>query len=108
MGEGTWLLKGLGNMEGMQSAAHGAGRRLSRQEARGQVRAPCNLRVVGPVDLSSAALKARPDIRREVEGRLNEEAPDAYKPIESVVTPMVEAGLVGRVAKIRPVLTVKG
>jgi tRNA-splicing ligase RtcB len=108
MGDGTWLLRGLGDADGLQSAAHGAGRRLSQQEARGQARAPSTLRVVGPVDLSSAALKSRPDIRREVEGRLTEEAPDAYKPIENVVTPMVDAGLVGRVAKIRPVLTVKG
>jgi tRNA-splicing ligase RtcB len=44
----------------------------------------------------------------ELEGRLKEEAPGAYRPIETVVDPMVEAGLVGKVAKIRPVLTVKG
>ncbi|MDO9417165.1 RtcB family protein [Pararhizobium sp.] len=108
MGDGTWLLKGLGSAEGLESAAHGAGRRLSRGDARSQAIVPEQLRIVGPVDLKSPALRGRADIIKEVEGRLNEEAPSAYRPIESVVTPMVEAGLVGRVAKIRPVLTVKG
>jgi tRNA-splicing ligase RtcB len=44
---------------------------------------------------------------RELAGRLKEESPAAYRPIETVVDPMVDAGLVSRVAKIRPVLTVK-
>jgi tRNA-splicing ligase RtcB len=108
MGDGTWLLKGCGSVEGLQSAAHGAGRKLSRQEARHQAVIPSALRVVGPVDLDSAALKSRPDIRKEAVGRLLEEAPGAYRSIDDVVDPMVVAGLVSPVAKIRPILTVKG
>jgi tRNA-splicing ligase RtcB len=108
MGDGSWLLKGLGCAEGLQSAAHGAGRRLSRQDARGEAVIPQELRVVGPLDLQSVALKGRTDIVSEAEGRLKEEAPAAYRPIESVVTPMVDAALVGRVARVRPLLTVKG
>ncbi|WP_171049011.1 RtcB family protein [Rhizobium sp. MHM7A] len=108
MGDGTWLLKGCGSVDGLQSAAHGAGRKLSRQEARHQAVIPSALRVVGPVDLNAAALKSRPDIRKEASGRLLEEAPGAYRSIDDVVDPMVDAGLVSRVAKIRPILTVKG
>lgn len=108
MGDGTWLLKGCGSVDGLQSSAHGAGRKLSRQEARHQAVIPSALRVVGPVDLNSAALKSRPDIRQEASGRLLEEAPGAYRSIDDVVDPMVDAGLVARVAKIRPILTVKG
>jgi tRNA-splicing ligase RtcB len=108
MGDGTWLLKGCGSVDGLQSSAHGAGRKLSRQEARHQAVIPSTLRVVGPVDLESVAMKARPDIRKDALGRLLEEAPGAYRSIDDVVTPMVEAGLVQRVAKIRPILTVKG
>lgn len=108
MGDGTWLLKGCGSIDGLQSSAHGAGRKLSRQEARHQAVIPSALRVVGPVDLNSAALKSRPDIRKEASGRLLEEAPGAYRSIDDVVDPMVDAGLVSRVAKIRPILTVKG
>jgi tRNA-splicing ligase RtcB len=108
MGDGTWLLRGLGNEEGLHSSAHGAGRRLSRQEARSSARLDGALRVVGPVDPSDPRVRGRADVVAELEGRLREEAPGAYRPIETVVDPMVEAGLVGKVAKIRPVLTVKG
>jgi len=108
MGDGTWLLRGRGCEAGLESAAHGAGRRLSRQDARSQAVIPAELRVVGPLDLNSPSLRGRPDILKEVGGRLKEEAPAAYRPIDSVVEPQVEAGLVSRVAKIKPVLTVKG
>jgi tRNA-splicing ligase RtcB len=108
MGDGSWLLRGNGNVEGMSSSAHGAGRKLSRQEARAVGRIGCGLRVVGPVDTNDPRIRSRADILAEVEGRLNEEAPSAYRPIDQVVSPMVEAGLVDRVARIRPLLTVKG
>jgi tRNA-splicing ligase RtcB len=108
MGDGSWLLRGNGNVEGMSSSAHGAGRKLSRQEARAVGRIGGGLRVVGPVDTNDPRIRSRADILAEVEGRLNEEAPSAYRPIDQVVSPMVEAGLVDRVARIRPLLTVKG
>lgn len=108
MGDGTWLLRGLGCAQGLHSSAHGAGRKLSRQEARSCARRDGSLRVVGPVDPRDPMVRGRADVLAEIEGRLNEEAPSAYRPIESVVDPMVEAGLVGRVARIRPLLTVKG
>lgn len=107
MGDGTWLLTGLGSQEGLASAAHGAGRRLSRQEARSVAAIDPFLRIVGPVDSSEQRVRSRPDLLRELAGRLKEESPAAYRPIETVVDPMVDAGLVSRVAKIRPVLTVK-
>lgn len=108
MGDGTWLLKGMGKVEGLSSAAHGAGRKLSRQEARAVAKIGSELRVIGPVDPLDAKIRSRKDILEQVEARLREEAPGAYRPIDQVVAPMVEAGLVERVAKIRPLLTVKG
>ncbi|MBY3151086.1 RtcB family protein [Rhizobium laguerreae] len=108
MGDGTWLLKGLGSLEGLSSSAHGAGRRLSRQEARAAPRQAAGLRVVGPVDPADPMVRGRRDVLAEIDGRLREEAPAAYRPIDQVVGPMVEAGLVGKVARIVPVLTVKG
>jgi tRNA-splicing ligase RtcB len=108
MGDGSWLLRGEGNAEGMSSSAHGAGRKLSRQEARAVGRIGGGLRVVGPVDTNDPRIRSRADILAEVEGRLNEEAPTAYRPIDQVVSPMVDAGLVGKVARIKPLLTVKG
>ena len=108
MGDGTWLLRGLGNEEAMGSSAHGAGRRLSRQEARAADEIRHRLRVVGPVDLTDARIRSRPDILGEVQARLREEAPGAYRAIDRVVDPMVEQGIVAKAVKIRPVLTVKG
>ncbi|OOG71340.1 hypothetical protein B0E45_11735 [Sinorhizobium sp. A49] len=52
--------------------------------------------------------RERGDILAELQGRLKEEAPAAYRPIDQVVDPMVATGLVAPVARIRPVLTVKG
>jgi tRNA-splicing ligase RtcB len=108
MGDGTWLLKGLGNEDTLQSAAHGAGRRLSRQEARAEAKHPVDLRVVTPINLNDQKIRSRSDIIHEIVGRLKEEAPDAYRPIENVVYPMKDKGMVNKVAKMRPIITVKG
>ncbi len=108
MGDGTWLLRGLGSTDALQSSAHGAGRRLSRQEARAKAVVSPQLRVIGSIDMSDTKVRLRTDLLREVIGRLKEEAPAAYRPIENVVDPMVAAGIVTRVAKIRPLLTIKG
>ncbi|NTF17653.1 RtcB family protein [Agrobacterium rubi] len=108
MGDGSWLLGGTGDDAAMASSAHGAGRKLSRQEARHAGEIDKGIRVVGPVDLSDQRIRSRPDILKEASSRLNEEAPAAYRPIDQVVSPMVDAGLVEKVARIRPLLTVKG
>jgi tRNA-splicing ligase RtcB len=108
MGDGSWLLTGTGIAETLQSSAHGAGRRLSRQEARHAPDTLSRLRVVGPVDLDSPAIRARPDVASEAKARLMEEAPSAYRPIDDVVDAMCDAGMVRRAVRIRPMLTVKG
>ena len=108
MGDGTWLLGGCGSSYALESCAHGAGRKLSRQEARSQATIDQALRVVGPVDMRGIELQGRRDILAEINARLKEEAPAAYKPIDSVVEPMIEAGLAIKVAKIKPIITVKG
>ncbi|NTF44678.1 RtcB family protein [Rhizobium rhizogenes] len=108
MGDGTWLLAGCGSTDFLESAAHGAGRKLSRQEARSKTNISAGLRVIGPVDPQSPTLRGRQDIVAEIQARLKEEAPAAYKPIDSVVRPMAEAGMVTKVAKITPMITVKG
>ncbi|ARM92061.1 tRNA-splicing ligase RtcB protein (plasmid) [Rhizobium sp. CIAT894] len=108
MGDGTWLLAGCGSTDFLESSAHGAGRKLSRQEARSRGNTANALRVIGPVDPQSPSLQGRQDILAEIHARLKEEAPAAYKPVDSVVEPMVDAGMVTKVAKITPLVTVKG
>jgi tRNA-splicing ligase RtcB len=108
MGDGSWLLSGVGNTDMLESSAHGAGRRLSRQEARRVPEGIGQLRVVGPVDLDSAAIRVRPDVAAEARARLMEEAPAAYRPIDDVVDAMCEANMVGRAFRVKALLTVKG
>lgn len=108
MGDGSWLLKGLGNKQLAQSSAHGAGRRLSRGEARKSAALNSNLRVVTPIAYNTASLMGRTEIQKELQDRLREEAPAAYRKIEDVVEPMLDANMVEKVAKIKPILTVKG
>ncbi|UXN05863.1 RtcB family protein [Bartonella sp. HY761] len=108
MGDGSWLLKGLGNKQLAQSSAHGAGRRLSRGEARKSAPLNTKLRVVTPIAHENSNLYGRLDIQKELKDRLREEAPAAYRPIDDVVEPMTKAKMVSKVAKIKPILTVKG
>lgn len=108
MGDGSWLLAGTGNPAMLASAAHGAGRRLSRQEARSAPSSLAGLRVIGPVDFNSQQVKGRRDVIEAAMGRIMEEAPAAYRPIDDVVDVMVEAGMVRKGVRIKPLLTVKG
>lgn len=108
MGDGTWLLAGCGSVDFLESAAHGAGRRLSRQEARAKTNIDSSMRVIGPVDPQGPNLWGRQNIVAEIQARLREEAPGAYKPIDNIVAPMAKAGMIRKVAKIRPLITVKG
>lgn len=108
MGDGSWLLAGSSDAAMLSSAAHGAGRRLSRQEARSAPSSLAGLRVVGPVDFNSQQIKGRQDVIEAAMGRIMEEAPAAYRPIDDVVDVMVDAGMVRRGVRIRPLLTVKG
>lgn len=108
MGDCSWLLKGLGNKETLSSSAHGAGRKLSRTEARRDAHIPKHLTVVGPINLNDPRVKARPDIVGEIEKRMQEEAPPAYRPVENVVVTMEDNQMASRVARFKPLLTVKG
>jgi len=108
MGDATWLLRGLGAATTLSSSAHGAGRRLSRGEARRIGAPPPGLCVVGPVDLADPALRGRADVLGEARARLAEEAPAAYRPVEAVAAPMEAAGVAARAARILPLVTAKG
>ncbi len=98
MGTPSYLLSGLGNDRYLNSAAHGAGRAISRFEL---TRAGANytesdLGLTEGVD----CITLRPERRIE-------EAPAAYKSIDRVIDTQVAAGMVEVVAKMRPILTFK-
>jgi tRNA-splicing ligase RtcB len=111
MGDATWLLAGTGHPATLQSSAHGAGRRLSRGEARREAVGDIDkakLRVVGPIDLHDPRLQGRKDVLTQATARLAEEAPRAYRPIAQVMKPMERAGVVNRAVRLRPLMTAKG
>jgi tRNA-splicing ligase RtcB len=101
MGTGSWVLLGTeGSMaQSFGSTCHGAGRVMSRHEAKRTVRGDT--------------------LRKELEGRgiriragslpgLAEEAPSAYKEVDAVVEVVAKAGIAQKVARLRPLVVIKG
>lgn len=113
MGASSYVLAGEGNTAALCSACHGAGRSLTRGKS-GHVSdevyasAMERVRVVTPIDPESPAVRTRRDILAKYHQRLKEEAPFAYKPITPVVQTVEEAGVARRVARLFPLVTVKG
>jgi tRNA-splicing ligase RtcB len=98
MGTSSWLLAGRGG-EAFASTCHGAGRARSRAQARKTWRA-------GTLqdELAAQGIRVRAASARGVA----EEAPGAYKSADAVVEVCGRAGLSQRVARLRPVVVVKG
>jgi len=99
MGTASWVLRGLASNPAFGSAAHGAGRVMSRKQALKRARGG--------------------DVREELEGEgivvrpgstklLSEEAPYAYKDVDRVVEVCRLAGLAEPVARLKPLGVVKG
>jgi len=101
MGTASFVLAGLaGNEErGFSSACHGAGRRMSRHQARKRW---SGRRVVD--DLAARGILIRSPSQRGVA----EEAPDAYKDVTRVVDAADRAGLARTVARLEPLVCIKG
>jgi tRNA-splicing ligase RtcB len=101
MGTSSFVLAGRpGAMErSFGTTCHGAGRRMSRTRARKQIRG-AELRR----QLEAAGIVVRCPSNRG----LAEEAPFAYKEVETVVDVVERAGLAARVAQLRPIGVVKG
>ena len=100
-GSRSLVAVGLGCDATMGSAPHGAGRAMGRNAARARVAEVPD--IVTRIDPRTA----RADVRREVEARLREEAPGAYKGIETVAAAVTALGMARPVAWVSPVLTVK-
>jgi release factor H-coupled RctB family protein len=99
-GAPSFVMEGLGCEAALSSVAHGAGRRMTRTEAREKVRAKHTRASLTRTTLGSRVLCDDPAL-------LYEEHPDAYKPIVPVVDALEAAGAARRVAEVRPVITVK-
>ena len=93
MGAKSFIVRGLGNEESFCSCSHGAGRVMSRTQAKKEVSMEEHLKAVDGVEC------------RKDQGVLDE-TPSAYKPIEKVME--AQDDLVEIVHTLKQVVCVKG
>ena len=101
MGTGSYVLAGLAESESrsFSSACHGAGRAMSRHKAARQWR---GRQLVD--ELAERGILIRSQSSRGVA----EEAPGAYKDVTAVVDVAERAGLARKVARLTPMICIKG
>jgi len=93
MGAKSYIVKGLGNPESFNSCSHGAGRRMSRGEAKRRF-------TLDDLALQTAGVECRKD-----EGVIDE-IPGAYKSIDEVMEN--QSDLVETVAILKQIMCIKG
>ena len=93
MGARSYIVRGKGNADSFTSCSHGAGRAMSRGEAKKRISMERHAE-------ATAGVECRKD-----EGVLDE-SPDAYKDVEAVMR--AQSDLVDIVAELKAVLCVKG
>ncbi|MDQ3953494.1 MAG: RtcB family protein [Actinomycetota bacterium] len=99
MGTHSYVLAGMGAAHSFASTCHGAGRAMSRTQAKKQMGGHELKRQLESEGILVAASHAK---------LLSEEAPYAYKDVSEVVETCEGAGLTKVVARMRPVGVVKG
>jgi tRNA-splicing ligase RtcB len=101
MGTSSYVLAGTesGMRASFGSACHGAGRAMSRTQA---LKRWNGRQVVEELERRGILIRS-PSLRG-----VAEEAPDAYKDVSEVVLATEQAGLARRVARLLPMITVKG
>ena len=93
MGTGSYIVRGLGNEASFQSASHGAGRRMSRGEAKRRFTAD-------DLAAQTAGIECRKD------AGVVDEIPGAYKDIDDVIA--AQSDLVAVEARLQTLLCIKG
>jgi tRNA-splicing ligase RtcB len=93
MATGTYIVRGLGNEAAFNSASHGAGRRMSRAQARKRF-------TVADLEEQTRGVECRKD------SGVLDEIPAAYKDLDSVVE--AQRDLVEVVAHLRQLVCIKG
>ncbi len=101
MGTASYIMAGNAGATNavFHSACHGAGRKISRRQAARQWRGQD---IVKRLELRQIL------IRGAARQNVAEEAPDAYKDVHAVVDTTERAGLARKVARLTPVICIKG
>jgi tRNA-splicing ligase RtcB len=93
MGTRSYIVRGLGNPESFESCSHGAGRSMSRNEAKRRFTVQDHVRMTQGIEC-----------RKDAD--VIDETPGAYKPIDAVMA--AQKDLVEVVHELRQVVVVKG
>lgn len=93
MGTSSYIVRGKGNPESYYSCSHGAGRRMSRNQAKKQF-------TVEDLLAQTAGVESRKD------AAVIDEIPSAYKDIDAVIA--AQADLIEPIVRLKQVLCVKG
>ena len=101
MGTSSYILRGTEKamQETFGSACHGAGRVLSRKQSMKKI----NLK-----DLKHNLEKKGIVVRSHDKRGFIEEAPEAYKNVDEVVSVMHNSGIAKKVARLKPLIVIKG
>jgi release factor H-coupled RctB family protein len=99
-GAASWVMCGAGDEASLCCVAHGAGRRVTRGEAKARIRSRYQRAELTRTATGTRVVCDDPDL-------LYEEHPDCYKSIEAVVDVLEARGAARRVAALRPLVTVK-
>jgi len=101
MGTSSWVLVGTETSMARTfgSTCHGAGRTMSRHQAKRSVQGPALRR-----ELEAGGIR----VRAGSMAGLAEEAPAAYKDVDRVVEVVHAAGIARKVAQLRPLAVIKG
>ena len=101
MGTASYVLAGTAGAmsETFGSTCHGAGRTMSRTQARKQVRGDALKHQLKQQGITIRAGSVR---------GLAEEAPSAYKEVEAVIEAVEGAGIARAVARLEPLAVIKG
>jgi len=101
MGNGSWIMAGPNNGQNQAfgSSCHGAGRALSRAQAKKTIDGKALKR-----ELEASGIR----VHASTPNVLSEEAPSAYKDVDDVIRLTAQAGLARPVAKMNPLAVIKG
>ncbi|RAH15354.1 MAG: RNA-splicing ligase RtcB [Methanobacteriota archaeon] len=100
MGTASWVLSGPKKANvAFDSSCHGAGRSLSRTQARKNINSSDLLK-----ELNHKGIL----IHAKTENVLSEEAPDAYKDVDEIIRMTEDAGLANPVSRLTPLIVIKG
>ncbi|MFC7422019.1 RNA ligase RtcB family protein [Iodobacter arcticus] len=99
-GDFSYLVLPLASDLSLNSLAHGAGRKWIRSECKGRLSPRYTVAQLSRTKLGSHVICADRQL-------IYEEAPEAYKPAENIISTLEGAGLIKVIARLRPVLTYK-